>query len=101
MTDQSDFNRIVAELSEPCIVIGCVYYDGHEGAHALPGEPPMTFLSTMHVGICAHCKQPVTEADSWTHDGPDMGGYPPTAPVYHTPCKVEALLLAAEKDLAP
>lgn len=58
-------------------------------------------LSDMHVGTCAHCAQPVTEADSWTHDGVSMGGYPPTAPVYHAPCKVEALLLAAEKDLAP
>lgn len=47
-------------------------------------------LSEMIVGTCAHCKLPVTEADSWTHDGADMGGYPPTVPVYHSACKVGA-----------
>jgi hypothetical protein len=56
----------------------------------------MTHLSDMHVGTCAHCKQPVTEADSWAHDGHDMGGYPPTVAVCHSECKAKALLEAAE-----
>ena len=58
----------------------------------------VTDLSAMRVGTCAHCKLPVTEADSWTHDGPDMGGYPPTVAVYHSACKQAALLEAAEKE---
>ncbi len=45
----------------------------------------------MHVGTCEWCKQLVTEADSWTHDGPDMGGYPPTVPVYHSSCRTEQI----------
>lgn len=60
-----------------------------------------THLSEMHVGTCAHCKLAVTEADSWTHDGPDMGGYPPTVPVYHSTCKAEALIEAPETEGKP
>lgn len=51
----------------------------------------MTLLEHMHVGTCAHCKLPVTEADSWSYEGPEMGGYPPTVPVYHSSCQAESL----------
>lgn len=55
-------------------------------------------LSEMHVGTCAWCKERVTEADSWTHDGSDLGGYPPTVPVYHSTCNVERWLEIAEDE---
>ncbi len=31
----NDFDRIVAEVMEPCIIIGCVYHYGHEGKHKM------------------------------------------------------------------
>lgn len=34
----NDFDRIVAEVMEPCIVIGCEYHYGHEGKHKLMSE---------------------------------------------------------------
>ena len=58
----------------------------------------MILLQHMHVGICKHCGEPVTEAQSWGHEGPDMGGYPPTVPVYHLSCQYEAALAALEVE---
>lgn len=37
----SDFARIVAEMTDPCIILGCVHYYGHEGDHQFPGDPAL------------------------------------------------------------
>ena len=56
-----------------------------------PIETAQDILSKLVVGTCIRCGLPITEADSWTHDGPSMGGYPPTVPVYHTASQRSAI----------
>lgn len=80
---------ITDEMSSLCT--GDSYAEVHSKLATWCRADGQVKLSEMHVGTCAHCKLAVTEADSWTHDGPDMGGYPPTVPVYHSTCKTEHL----------
>jgi hypothetical protein len=50
----NDFERIVSELMEPCIVIGCQYPDGHEGKHKLMSDDKVYYCYGSGMGGCLY-----------------------------------------------